>query len=116
MLGGDDGEGDTKARVRSRREDAKGRVVASDDRKVELDARRPADPVALHGLHALGPLDARKGVQQLVGVGGDPKEPLLEPRRSTRSPERSQVPSASTCSFASTVAQPGHQFTTADAR
>ncbi len=29
----------------------------------------------------------------------------------TRSPERSQVPSASTCSLASTVWQPGHQLT-----
>ena len=34
-------------------------------------------------------------------------------RRSTRSPERSQVPSERTCSLARTVWHPGHQFTIA---
>ena len=102
-------------RVVKTRRDASRRVGA-DDRQVELDPLGPADPVALHGLDPLGPVEVVEGVEQLVGIGGDPEEPLLEVALTTRSPERSQVPSASTCSLARTVWHPGHQLTGASAR
>ena len=85
------------------------------DRQVELGALGPADPVALHGLDPLGPVQAVEVVEQLVGVVGDLEEPLLQVALGTRSPDRSQVPSARTCSLASTVWQPGHQLTGASA-
>ena len=37
-----------------------------------------ADPVALHGLDRLRPVEAVEVLQQAVGVGGDPHHPLLE--------------------------------------
>ena len=50
--------------------------------EVEIDfgAFRAADPVALHGEHALRPaaFELRHVVEQLVGVIGDLEEPLLE--------------------------------------
>ena len=50
----------------------------ADDGHAELGTFGAADPVALHRLHALGPVQAVEGVEQLVGVLGDPEEPLLE--------------------------------------
>ncbi len=45
------------------------------------------DPVALHREHLLGPLgEAVGGVEQLVGVGGDAEEPLLQVARLDRRP------------------------------
>ena len=38
------------------------------DREVELGALGAADPVALHDLDPLGPLEVVEGVEQLVGV------------------------------------------------
>ena len=43
-----------------------------------LGAVRAADPVALHRLDVLGPLDRGEVVEQPVGVVGDPEEPLVE--------------------------------------
>ena len=48
------------------------------DRQVELGAFGAADPVALHRLDPLRPVQTVQGVQQLVGVGGDAEEPLLQ--------------------------------------
>ena len=59
--------------VKTRRE-----VGAALDGEVELGALGAADPVALHGLDPLGPVEIVEGVEQLVGVLGDPEEPLLE--------------------------------------
>jgi hypothetical protein len=77
------------------------------------DARafRSPDPVALHRQHFLGPLRQAFGrLQQIIGVGGDLEEPLLQVLLDHRVPQRQQAPST-TCSFASTVLSTGHQFT-----
>ena len=52
----------------------------SGQREIDLRAFGAADPVALHGEHALRPaaFELRHVVQQLVGVGGDFEEPLLQ--------------------------------------
>ncbi len=62
-----------------------GRVVKTrmrcsepDDLKVELGPLGPADPVALHDLDPLGPVEGVQVVEELVGVVGDLEEPLLE--------------------------------------
>ena len=54
------------------------RVVAARDAQAELGALRAADPVALHRLDPLGPIQFVKGIEQLVRVSRDPEEPLLE--------------------------------------
>ena len=77
VLGRQDHEGHAERRVGPGGEDPDD-VVAALDRQVELGALGAADPVALHGLDPLGPVQAVEGVQQLVGVGGDAEEPLLE--------------------------------------
>ena len=46
--------------------------------KRDLGPLAAADPVALHRLDVLGPLDLVEIVEQAVGVLGDAKEPLLE--------------------------------------
>ena len=48
------------------------------DGQVELGPLGAPDPVALHGLDPLRPLQVVEGGEQLVGVGGDAEEPLLE--------------------------------------
>ena len=45
--------------------------------QVELDTLRAADPVRLHGLDALGPVDLGE-VQQVIRVVRDTEEPLLQ--------------------------------------
>ena len=62
-------------RVRPRREDGNVDVqllVAEE----HLRALGAPDPVALDRLRLLGPVDQRQVVEQLVGVRGDPEEPL----------------------------------------
>ena len=87
------------------------------DREVELGALGATDPVALHDLGPLGPLQVVEGVRAARRrTAVMRKNHCSRSRLTTRSPERSQVPSASTCSLASTVWQPGHQFTGALAR
>src|SRR5439155_22535566 len=44
----------------------------------DLGALGAADPVALHRLHVLGPVDRLEIVQEAVRVVGDPEKPLLE--------------------------------------
>ncbi len=46
--------------------------------KGNLRALGAANPVALHQLDRLGPVDPVEVVQQPVGVSGDLEEPLLE--------------------------------------
>ena len=46
--------------------------------KGEFRALGASDPVALHQLDRLGPIDPLEVVEQAVGVGGDLEEPLLE--------------------------------------
>ena len=84
VLGGDHRVGHAERGVRAGGEDPQreplppvGAVPALDD-QVELGPLGPADPVALHGLDPLGPLEVVEVGQQLVGVAGDPEEPLLE--------------------------------------
>ena len=48
------------------------------DPEEDLRAFRPADPVALHRQHAFRPVQILHLVEQVVGVGGDAEEPLLE--------------------------------------
>ena len=78
VLGGDHRVGHAEARVRSGGEDAQCLLGPALDGQVELCALGAADPIALHHLHALGPVEAVELGQQLVGVRGDLEEPLLE--------------------------------------
>jgi hypothetical protein len=77
MLRGDDEEGGAEERVRAGGEN---RIVGAEVLAVELHLRplRAADPVALHRLHVLRPVDLVEVGDQPVGVVGDPEEPLLE--------------------------------------
>ena len=79
VLGREHEEGRAVQRVRPRREDGDVGVELL-DAEDDLGALAPADPVALDRLRALGPVAARRQVEaeQLVGVGGDLEEPLLE--------------------------------------
>ena len=67
VLGRQHDVGHAEDRVDARGEDRDLQVRLPVDRDVELDALGAADPVALHRLDALGPVDLRE-VQQLVGV------------------------------------------------
>ncbi len=51
-------------------------VVSAHDGEVHLGALGAADPVPLHGLDPLGPVQVVEVGQQLVGVVGDAEEPL----------------------------------------
>ena len=77
MLGRHHEERRSEERVGARRED---RVVDPEFLAAEGDLRPLAapDPVSLHGLDVLGPVDALEIVQQPLGVIGDAQEPLLE--------------------------------------
>ena len=61
-----------------RGEDAHGETGTALDGEVELGPLGAPDPVALHDLGPLGPLEVVDGLEQLVGVPGDAEEPLLE--------------------------------------
>ena len=77
VLGRHDEERRAEQRVRAGGEDGvvDRRVLAAER---HLGPGGPADPVALHGDHVLGPLDGREVVEQAVGVVRDAEEPLLE--------------------------------------
>ena len=77
MLGRHHEEGRAEQRVGAGRED---RVVDAElaAAEVDLGAVAAADPVALHRLDVLGPVDRVEVVEQPVGVVGDLEEPLLE--------------------------------------
>ena len=89
MLGRQDHEGRPEQRVRPCREDADlvtaRLVVVGRDREDDLGALRAADPVRLHQADRLGPVDLAE-VQQLVGVAGQPQEPLLQVTLDDRRP------------------------------
>ncbi len=84
MLGSDDGVGHAEGGVRPGREDPDGQrgtavaAVPPLDAEVELGSLRAPDPVPLHGLDPLGPFEGLEVGQELVGVVGDPEEPLLQ--------------------------------------
>ena len=86
------------------------------DQEVDLGALGASDPVPLARFDRLGPIDGVEVVEQGIRVVRDPEEPLLHHARLDGAPQRSQVPSASTCSFASTVWSLGHHFTGAPLR
>ena len=78
VLGSHDGIGHAEGGVDPGREDPDSEPIATLDGEVELRALGPPDPVALHRLRPLGPLEVVEGLQELVGVLGDAEEPLLE--------------------------------------
>ena len=81
--------GHAHERVGAGGEDAE-RRGALGDLEMRLDALGAADPVALHGADRLGPaLEPIEPGEQLLGVIGDPEEPLRDQApldRSTRAP------------------------------
>ena len=78
VLGGEHHEGGPVDGVGARREDGQGLIDALDiDGEAQRGALGAADPVALHGGDALGPVHAAE-IEQLLGVGGDAEEPLGE--------------------------------------
>ena len=93
MLGRHHEEGRAEERVGPRREDGvvDPELLAAED---HLGALGAPDPVALHRLDVLGPVDRVEVVEQPLGVVGDAEEPLLElaqldeRRRSARSVRR----------------------------
>ena len=116
MLRRDDAISHAETGVRSRGEHPQVQVLLAFDGKIEFGAFGSADPMALHGLDALWPLQGVQSLQELIGVGRDPEEPLLEIALDHEIARTVEVPSGRTCSFASTVWQPGHQLTRAIAR
>jgi hypothetical protein len=78
MLGGDGDIGDAEQRVGACREDLEHRLailVAFVQGEVDLDAEALADPVALHGLHPLGPAgQVVEFAQEFFRIGGDAEE------------------------------------------
>jgi hypothetical protein len=84
VLGRHDRIGHPEARVRSRREDPQRdslgaiRSVTTLDDKIELRALGTSDPIALHGLDPLGPIEVVERSEELLCVCGDLEEPLLE--------------------------------------
>ena len=84
VLGGDDGVGHAERGVGTGGEDPQGEwlpsvgSVAPVDHQVELGPLGAADPVPLHRLDPLGPLQLVEAGQELVGVLRDPEEPLLQ--------------------------------------
>ena len=77
MLRGEHEEGRAEQRVGPGREDGDVPVELGNV-EPDLGAFRAADPVALHRLDAVGPLDVLQVVEQLVGVRRRLEEPLLE--------------------------------------
>ena len=82
-VGGDDEERGAVQGVRARGEDGDvlgGLVAVGLDDEVDVGALGAADPVLLHGQHALGPVAAEllHVVQQPVGVLGDLEVPLVQ--------------------------------------
>ena len=78
MLRGDHGVGHAETGVRPRRENPELQFLPALDGQVELGALGTADPVALHHLDLLGPVEIVERFEELVGVRRDPEEPLLE--------------------------------------
>ena len=85
MLGRNDAVGGAEQRVRPGGEHGQ-LAVAGGERKADLGAIGAADPVALHCLHALGPIERIQVIQQAVGIGGDPQHPLAHQATDDRIP------------------------------
>ncbi len=77
VLRGEHHVGRPEERVRPGREDRQ-RFVATRQGEVDLGALAASDPVGLHELDLLGPLDRRQVVQETLGVVGGAEVPLLE--------------------------------------
>ena len=76
VLGGQHHEGGAEDGVDAGGEDADGLLAF--DREVDLGPRGAADPVPLLDEHAVRPAQGRHVVEELVLVGGDAQEPLVE--------------------------------------
>ena len=87
-------------------------IAAAFHRELDRRAFAAANPVALHGAHALRPaFELVQSVQQLLRVCVVRRNHCSSSRCSTSvSSCRQQQPSI-TCSLASTVSHSGHQFT-----
>ena len=79
MLRGQDHEGNAEHRIGAGGEDTNLFLFKPVflDAEGDLCALAPAYPVGLHGVNAVGPLDAAE-IQEFVGVFGDAEEPLLQ--------------------------------------
>ncbi|MNS52788.1 hypothetical protein D3C72_855150 [compost metagenome] len=75
VLGGQNRVGRAEERVRAGGEDREA-VLGAGDLEGHLGAFRAADPVALHLLDVLGPVEVVEAVEELLGVGGDLEDPL----------------------------------------
>ncbi len=81
VSGGDADVGHTHQGVRTGGEDGQGFLHLAGlgiEAEAQLDTARLADPVALHGLDLLRPLDLVEVGQQLFGIIGDAQEPLRD--------------------------------------
>jgi len=78
MFGGEHEVRGTKERVGPGGEALDLATVAGLDREANGGARAAPDPVALHDLDRLGPLEEVEVPQEPVGILGDPQLPLLE--------------------------------------
>jgi hypothetical protein len=106
--------GRAEQRVRPRGEHGERSPAARRRRRIDVRALAAADPVALHRLDALGPVEFVEVLEQALGVGGDRSIHCFIIRFSTGSPVSTYLPSL-TSSLASTVPSAGHQFTGASA-
>src|SRR5437764_1018689 len=71
-------KGDAEHGVRAGSEKAHFLTRMADYRKSQFGAFRAPNPVALHQLYRLWPINAVEVSQQPVGVRGDSKKPLLQ--------------------------------------
>ena len=78
VLGGEHHVSGAEQRVGARREDVDLHVVVGVDRERDHRPRALPDPVPLHELDRLGPVEQIEVVEQAVGVFGDAQHPLLE--------------------------------------
>ena len=86
--------------------------VAAGDRKRDARAFGSPDPVPLHHDDLLGPLGQRlEALQQLVGVRGDPEEPLLQIARHDRRPAAPAGAVDRPARWRARSCQLGHQLT-----
>ncbi len=78
MLGREDHERNAEDRIGAGGEEAHLVAGMRGDREGDFGALGTADPVALHQLDGLGPIDAVEIGEKAIGVVGDFEEPLLE--------------------------------------
>ncbi len=78
MLGREHHVGGAEQRVGTRGEHLDRDVVVALDREPDRRTRGAPDPVALHLLDGIGPVERGEIVEQAVGVRGDAQHPLLQ--------------------------------------